>query len=188
MSDGANLMPVCSWCSKPFRSKTKWMISECEEGDTHVFFPIPNLFLTWSTFPLSWLLLCFGGRGDAQVQRVASVILLSHTPWSSLGPHRVPPLVFCIYLLPFSLISYCYSSPPRTTIVMGLIYVICLNVLLWSVDFCFVCTYFWISVSSIESLCLVLLGKLAREPPPQDPSSPSQRTSSSRDLFILCSP
>ena len=101
----------------------------------------------------------------------------AHATSSWLGPARIPSLVLGIYVLPFSHISHSCSPPPRTAIVMGLPYVFLLNALLWSAYiFLNLCQWYWVVMSVL----------LAREPPPQDPSSPSQRMSlSRRDLLIL---
>lgn len=103
-----------------------------------------------------------------------------HATLSWLGPGRSPSLVLCIYLLPFSLISHSYTPPPRTTIVVGLLSVTSLNVRSSSVDF-----RVWVCISKSRSVVLsrnVCVAGTAT----QDPSSGSQRTSSSRgDLLIL---
>lgn len=162
------------------------MISEFEKGGTHSCLPCHSkFFLNLICFSLILPLTLFWGEGRCSRSKDWIRDVSQSTP---RDPERVS-LVLCIYLLPFSLMSRSYSPPPRTIIVMGLLYAILLECTLvkWGLLLCVcvflnLCQWYWVVMS-------VLLGKLAREPPCQDPSSPSRTMSSSRgDLLILHSP
>lgn len=162
------------------------MISEFEKGGSRSCLPCHSkFFLNLICFSLILPLTLFWGEGRCSRSKGCIRDVSQSTP---RDPERVS-LVLCICLLPFSLMSRSYSPPPRTTIVMGLLHVILLEctlvkggLLLCVYVFLNLYRWYWVVMS-------VLLGKLAREPPHQDPSSPSWRMSSSRgDLLTSHSP